>query len=143
MQHAKSSPIFGKSLLKFGRPSPNLLYKIHDPSGVKFLTRLRLGLSHLSKHRLNHNFENWINSLCSCSLDVESTKYFFLHCHHYTNIFKILLNTVKPIVNNRILNILNDNFFIFGNCRFSLQMNSSIIKASVIYKSKARKDFLI
>ena len=143
MQHAKSYPIFRKPILKFGRPSPTLLHKIHDPSGVKFLTRLRLGLNHLSKHRLNHNFENWINLLCSCSLDVESTKYFFMRCYHYTNIFKILLNTVKPIVNNSILNIPNDNFFIFGNCRFSLQMNSSIIKASDQYISKAQKDFLI
>ena len=49
LQNAKSYAIFRKSSLKFGRPSPNLQHKILDPLGVKLLTRLRLGLSHLDK----------------------------------------------------------------------------------------------
>ena len=75
--NAKSYSKFRKSLLKSGRPSPNHIYKIHDPLGLKLLTRLRLGLSHLNEHRFNHNFDSCINPLCSCSLEVESTKHFF------------------------------------------------------------------
>ena len=40
------------------------------------LTRLRLGLSHLRKHKLKHGFQDMINPLCSCGNDVESTEHF-------------------------------------------------------------------
>ena len=32
------------------------IYNIFDPKGLKFLTRLGLGLSHLNEHRFRHNF---------------------------------------------------------------------------------------
>ena len=76
-----------------------------------------------------------INPLCSCSLEVESTKHFFLHCHHYTNIRKTLLNTVE-MIDESILNVNDDDLIeilLFGNCKFSLEKNSSIIKASINY----------
>ena len=37
------------------------------------MTPLRLGLSHLREHKFNHNFQNCINPLCGCGLDIEST----------------------------------------------------------------------
>ena len=46
------------SLLKIGRPTAKPTYNIHNPIGFKFLTRLRLGLSHLRKHKLKHNFQD-------------------------------------------------------------------------------------
>ena len=98
LRNAKSYSMLRKSLLKFGRPSPNHIYKIHDPLGLKLLTRLRLGLSHLNEHRFYHNFDSCINRLCSCSLEVEPTKHFFLHYQHYINIRKTLLHTVEMIV---------------------------------------------
>ena len=42
--------------------------------GIKYLTRLRLGLSHLSDHRFRHNFQDCLNP---CSLKVESTIHLF------------------------------------------------------------------
>ena len=36
-------------------PTPKPVYNIHNPTGLKLLTRLRLGLSHLNEHRFNHN----------------------------------------------------------------------------------------
>ena len=54
-----------------------LIYWIHHSLGLKLLSRLTLGLSHLNEHRFKHNFENCINSLFTCSLEVESTKHFF------------------------------------------------------------------
>ena len=79
--NTKSYTTFRKLLLRIGPPSPNHIYKIHDPLGLKLLTRIRLGLSHLNEHRFNHNFDSCINPLCSCSLEVESTKHFFLSLH--------------------------------------------------------------
>ena len=131
MRNAKSYLTFRILLLKSGQTSPNHVYKIHDPLARKLLTRLRLDLSHLNEHRFNHNFDSCINPLCSCSLEVESTKHFFLHCHHYSNIRKTLLNTVE-MIDKSILNYFIE-ILLFGNCKFSLDRNSFIIKTFINY----------
>ena len=59
------------------------VYRIHNPMGLKLLTRLRLCLSHLNEHRINQYFHSCINPLCSCRLEIESTTHFLLHCHHF------------------------------------------------------------
>ena len=42
---------FRNILLKLGQPTPDLIYGIHHLLGLKLLTRLRLGLSHLKGAR--------------------------------------------------------------------------------------------
>ena len=89
--------VFKSKLLAFIRPGQRSIYNVFNPQGLKFLTRLRLGLSHLNEHRFRHNFKDCINPLCSCSLEVENTLHFFLHCHHYS-IFRMgLMNKVNQI----------------------------------------------
>ena len=61
LRNAKSFLIFRNSLMKIERPIQNPIYNIHDPMplamflplamGIKYLTRLRLGLSHLNDHK--------------------------------------------------------------------------------------------
>ena len=70
--------MFRKRMLNLIRPKCNETYGIHNPTGLKLLTRLRLGLSHLNDHKFNHNFRDCINPLCSCSLSVENNVHFFL-----------------------------------------------------------------
>ena len=135
LHNAKPYSTFRKKLLKIGRLNPNLIYKIHDPVGLRLLRRLRIGLSHLNEHRFNHNFDSCINPLCSCSLEVELTKHVFLHCYHYTNICKTLLNTVE-MIDESILNVNNDDLIeilLFGYFKFRFERNPSIIKASINY----------
>ena len=81
LRNEKSFEKFRNTLLKLGRPTPDLRYGIHHPLGLNLLTRLRLGLSHLNEHRFKYNYKSCINPLCTCSLEVESAKHFFLHCH--------------------------------------------------------------
>ena len=76
LRNEKSFKKFRNILLKLGQPTPDLIYGIHHPLGVKLVTRLRLGLSHLNENRFKHNFKNCINPLCTCSLEVESIKHF-------------------------------------------------------------------
>ena len=73
-----------------------LLVKLY-PVGLKLLTRLGFGLSRLNEHKLKHNFSDCINPLCSCSLEVESTTQFFLHCLCFSSIRKILFNDLISI----------------------------------------------
>ena len=64
-----SYEVFKNLLLKFIRPSPNSLFNASDSLGIKLVTRLSLGLSHHREHKFNHNFQDTINPLCSCSLE--------------------------------------------------------------------------
>ena len=63
--------------------------------GIKYLTRLRLSLSHLNDHIFRHNFQDCLNPLCLCNLEAQSTIHYFLHCQYDNDIRKILLNTAK------------------------------------------------
>ena len=76
---------------------PKPTFNIRNHLGLKLFTRLRLGLTHLNEYMFNHNFEDDISPLCSCSLEVESTTHFFLHCHNFVNIRNTLLNRLKSI----------------------------------------------
>ena len=78
--------VFRNYLIKRIRPLAAPVYNIHNPLGLKLLTRPRLGLSHLNDHRFNHNSESGVNPFCNCSLEVESTTLFYLHCHHFNAI---------------------------------------------------------
>ena len=61
IQNSSSVEIFKRALLKFIRPKPEQVFKIHHPKGLKLLTRLRLGLSHLREHKFRHNFNDSYN----------------------------------------------------------------------------------
>ena len=62
---------------------PNSSYNINNPLEVKYLTRLRIGFSHLKKHKFKHNFQESIDSMCNCSSGIETTIHFFLHCANF------------------------------------------------------------
>ena len=55
---------FRNALLKIGQPTPKPVYNIHDPNGLKLLTRLRLRLSHLNEHKSNQ-FQRICKILCA------------------------------------------------------------------------------
>ena len=62
---------------------------------MKYLTRLRLGLSHLRK--LKHNFQDTLNPFCSCGFYVETNAHFFLYSPLFSNQRSILLSAVNDI----------------------------------------------
>ena len=108
LKNAKSYMCCRNSLLKPGRPVQNPIFKVFNPLGIKFLTRLRLGLSHLNEHKFKHNFQNCLNSLCFCSLEVKSTIHFFLHCHLFDKFRQIVEETVAKIIKG-ISHLNNDS----------------------------------
>ena len=85
MRNAESYALFRKQLLSFIRPEANNIFNVHNAKGIKLLTRLRVGFSHLKEQKCRHNFVDAINPLCSCGNFVESTTHFFLHCTHFSN----------------------------------------------------------
>ena len=65
---ATSFSLFKISLLKMGRPHANSTYRIHNPVGIRLLTRLHLGLSHFNKDKFRYNSADCVNPLCSCCI---------------------------------------------------------------------------
>ena len=92
--------IFRKSILNFIRPSASKVYNINDAIGIKLITRLRLGFSHLSEHKFKHNFRDTLNPLCSCSIEVESTSHYILRCHFFRALRATLINNLRNIDND-------------------------------------------
>ena len=93
----ESSKQFKKTILDFIRPKENSIYAIHDISGLKLLTRLRLNFSHLNEHKFQHNFKDTINPMCSCGFEPETTDHYLLRCKLYTDPRLDLLNDIYTI----------------------------------------------
>ena len=132
---------FRSALTKIGRPIPKRIYNVHNPVGLKLLTRLRLGLSHLNQHKFDHNFQDCLNPLCSCGLEVESVSHFFLGCHYYLNIRSTILNELQSID----INLLNqeDNivaeFLLYGSTKFNTNQNFRLLSSSIDYILKSER----
>ena len=110
------------------RPFQRSIYNVFNPQGLKFLIRLRLGLSHLNEHRFRHNFKDCINPLHSCSLEVENALHFFMHCQHYATFRMGLMNKVNQIDDDNKVSPL-----LYGDSRFYDNKNNFILSASITY----------
>ena len=107
IRKSESLNIFKKRILKFILPSQNRAYNCHNPKGIKLLTGLTVGLSHLREHKFKHSFLNTLNPICNCGEDVETSSHYLFHCLDYFQETMTLLNTFSRIVPN-ISNFNND-----------------------------------
>ena len=129
---ATSFSLFKASLLKTGRPHANSTYRIHNPVGIRLLTRLRLGLSHLNEHKFRHNF---VNPLCSCSIKPETTIHFLLHCRNFLSISRNLFEKIK-LLDETLLQLNDESLLtvlLFGSKIYNEQVNVQILNASTDY----------
>ena len=100
---------------------------------MKFLTRLRVGFSHLNEHRFWHNFQDSLNPLCSCSLEMEDTSDYLLHCHHFSHYSVDLMNCIKSVCDNfesMSDNVKKDLQFDKNKNKVNLEATTSYIKNS-------------
>ena len=74
--------VFKKNFVKFTRPSPNSVFNCRNCKGIKYPTRIRLGLSHLREHKFKNTFQDTPNPFCSCW-----NKYILLCSNKYTYFF--------------------------------------------------------
>ena len=76
---------FQKTNLRIYKPQPNSISNVSNSLGLTYLTRLRVGLSHLREHKFHHNFRDSLNPTCNCGNAIESTKHYLLHCSNFKN----------------------------------------------------------
>ena len=128
-------------MLSFIRLVQNKIYNIFDPEGLKFLTRLRVGLSHLNAHRFCHNFQDCLNPLCPCSLEIEDTTHYLLHRRHFSTQRANLMNSVKSVFQN--FEFLSENnkkdLLFFGDPRFDENKNKVILEATLTFIKKSER----
>ena len=135
LRNSESFLTFKKNILQFIRRTANFVYNCHNIKGIKLITLLRLGLSHLREHKSKHNFffiyiykkkkeyQEYLNPLCNCGHDIESTTYFFLHCPLFTN--DTLLSTFGNLLNNT--DFVLTKTFLFCNLSFNSNKKLEIL----------------
>ena len=88
---------FEKRLQLHIRPSKRSIFNIHDLTGIKFLTRLRVEFSNLHEHRFSHNVL-CSSPFCSCQTGIEDNDHFLLHCprfsSHRRDLFDLLSRSI-------------------------------------------------
>ena len=80
---------------------------------MKLLTQLSFGLSHLKKSQ----FWQLRQSFCTCSLDVKSISYFFLHFDHYNLLSFTLFDELKTVQKKQPNDNITKNLF-YGGTKF-------------------------
>ena len=129
----ENSRKFKKTILDFIRPKINSIYVIHDISGLKLLTHLRLNFSHLNKHKFLHNFKDSINPMCSCAFEPETTDHYLLCCQLYPALRLDLLNDIHTI-NQSLKNFSEEqlvNVLLFVSENFTLDKNANILRCTI------------
>ena len=126
IRNSESLNVFKNSLLKFIRSSGNSVFNCDNPSGLKLLTRLRLGLSHLREHKFKHGFQDSLNPICSCGNDIETLAHFLLDCPHYSHERSTFLNTTRKIFEKNDLQITET--FLYGDKSLDDKSNTLICR---------------
>ena len=81
LRNSKSCVVFENSILKFIRHSTSNVFDCNnDKGGIRLIVRLCIGMSHLCENKFKHNFQDCLNPICSCGLDIEATTHFLLYC---------------------------------------------------------------
>ena len=74
-----------------------------------------------------------MNPVCSCSLEIDDTSNYLLHCHHFTLHCTDLMNNVKSICNT--FESMTDNskitLLLYGDSRFDENKNKFILQSSI------------
>ena len=94
---------FKVAILNFIRPKVSSVFDIHDTSGIKLLSRLRLNFNHLNEHKFRHNFNDRVDPMCTCGLEPETTLNYLLRCSlFFTQRIELLDNvfTLNPSIKN-------------------------------------------
>ena len=105
----------------------NSIYAIHDISGLKLLTRLRLNFSLLNEHKFRYKFEDTINPICRCGFESETTNHYLLHSKPYTDLRLDLLNqSLKNFSEEQLVNVL-----LFSSENFILDINANFLRRTI------------
>ena len=117
------------------------LFVVHDPAGVKLLSRLRLKFSHLNEHKFHHNFKDALSPMCDYGSETETTDHFFLRCPFFAiNRQKLLNNLLKidPSLRNLKDELLLD-IILYGSDKYKDTVNKEILLHTVSFIKNTKR----
>ena len=120
-------------LFKIHMAKPNSIHNCHNPKGIRLITRLCLGSSHLRKCKFKHSLQDYINPLCSCGNDIETSSHILLHSPTYSNEKMMLLNKIKNISYGilELSNTIITKTSLFSDSSFSDVTNTLILNSTI------------
>ena len=135
--NSKRFAVFKNSILKFIRPSPSNVFNCNNYKGIRLITQLRVGMSHLREHKFKHNFQDCLNPIYSCGLDIESTSHFLLYYPSFNDgrFNDTLLSTLNKI-DCKLLELTKSSLsqtLLYGNTLFDKEKNTLILNATIEY----------
>ena len=139
MSHFEFFPTFGyhkNHMLACFRPVGKPVFGIHDPVGLRYLFKLRMGLSHLRSHKKRHGFTDTSSDLCVCKEGAEDSYHFLLKCSSYDTKRATLINGVNAVLLTNNLNYpdfpLNElNLLLYGHPSISRTDNKLILMSTI------------
>ena len=120
-------------ILSLIRPSHKCTFGLHDPSNIRYLFQLRVGLNQLRSHKKYHNFLDTPSDKCLCKQGIEDTKHFLLLCPFYATHREALVNTVNRILRQNDINVIEDylQLYFYGHSSLSHIDNHDILTATI------------
>ena len=117
------------------------LFSIHDPTGVKLLTRLWLKFSHFNEHKFRHDFKDTVVAMCDCGTETETTGHFFRCLFFVTERQKVLNNIYDKHVSSQNLNEKSMIDVLLHGCdKLNKRDNKEILFHTIGY-TKSNKHF--
>ena len=128
------NPIYGIHNPIYGIHNP--IYGIHNPVGLKNLTRLRVGLSHLRTHKHQYNFSDTSSKYCSCRDNLpETVEHYLLHCPIYSLLRRELFGNLR--LNVSLLTFTSStytcNLLLYGNPCYDFHTNKNILELTISF----------
>ena len=121
--------------MEFFNVAPNSIYGIHNPIGLKYLTRLRVGLSHLREHKFRHNFKDTTSKLCLCQNESENVEHYLLHCPVFSHLRSELFEKLRRLISlpTLISSSYTCNLLLYGNPKYDDCTNRKTVELTISY----------
>ena len=110
------------------RPKKKDIFGIHDPLGLRYLLKLRVGLSLLRYHKKCHNFIDTPSAICLCNNGIEDINNFLFFCPFFAIHRATLVRNVIQILQKYNLNHLGNqsHLYLYGHPIINLADNRII-----------------
>ena len=135
---APSVAVFKTKLLSIIRPPAKPVFGIHDPTGLSYLSQIRVGLSRLNFHKFKHNFRDTVRPMCPTNDGIEDTEHFLPLCPSFDVQRRHLLAGVSVLLRQfvEINSLPNDvlvQILLYGEKNLSSEINKSILEFTQVF----------
>ena len=134
-QHLPSFEGLKNHIISLIRPEMKSTFGIHNPSHLRYLFQLRVGLSRLRHHKKRLNFADTPFDKCLCKNGIDDTHHYILKCPFYISHRDVLTSCVNEILRNKNLIVPTNSvdLYLYGHSSLSHADNKKIIEATLEY----------